>query len=83
MTTPQIEPREVVELVDSYVDKALRDCEKYTNSEPLDESGVYDLHRLAASIYALGYSAGEQAESARARARQYRATRTATDETKP
>lgn len=83
MTTPQIEPREVVELVDSYVDSALNANAKFTNSQPLDESGVYDLHRLAAHIYALGYSAGEQTEAARARARQYRVTRTATDETKP
>ena len=75
MTTPQIEPREVVELVDSYVDEELHDRQKYTNREPLDESGVYSLHLLAADIYALGYSAGEQAEGARARNRQRRADR--------
>lgn len=65
MSGSLIEPPDVVQLVDDYVYKALRDGKKYDNSEPLDESGVWSLHRLAAQVYAEGYKAGEAAEARR------------------
>lgn len=63
MTDARIEPREVVDQVEAYVDSALDSAKKYTNSQPLDESGIFSLHRLAAQIYALGFRDGELAES--------------------
>lgn len=51
---------EVVDLVDRYVRKALQDASTYVNSDPLDESGVYSLHLLAADIYALGFADGDR-----------------------
>lgn len=60
-----IEPMPVVELVDNYVRRALHDADRYDNSELLDESGVFSLHRVAAEIYALGFRDGEDAESRR------------------
>lgn len=62
---PRIEPPQVVQAVESYVSKALHDAENYSNSTPLDESGVWSLHTLAAEIYALGWKDGEAAEARR------------------
>lgn len=59
----RVEPRDVVDMVERYVDKAHRDAAKYSNSELLDDSGVWSLHKLAAEIYAAGYRDGETAES--------------------
>ncbi len=53
-----IEPADVAHLVDLYVDSELRDEAKYDNRTPLDGSGVFSLHRIAAEIYALGYRDG-------------------------
>ncbi|WP_255139144.1 hypothetical protein [Rhodococcus sp. 15-2388-1-1a] len=65
MSDARIEPQDVIQMVESYVSKQLHDAEKYTNSEPLDQSGVWSLHALAATIYARGFEDGERAESER------------------
>ncbi|NIL77638.1 hypothetical protein [Rhodococcus sp. B10] len=53
-----VEPNEVVQLVEEYVDNERRSADKFDNKTALDESGISDLHRLAARIYALGHSDG-------------------------
>jgi hypothetical protein len=45
----------------------LADARNYENRSPLDDSGVWDLHRLAAQIYALGFDDGEIVAGIRAR----------------
>lgn len=65
MTEQRVEPAEVIDLVEDYVRRALNSAEQYSNSQPLDESGVYDLHRLAARVYAMGWAAGETAQQRR------------------
>jgi hypothetical protein len=75
---PIVEPREVANLIERYVSQALADARKYDNSQPLDDSGVFTLHRLGARIYALGFDAGEQVANVREsgmRQRQRDATR--------
>ena len=67
-----IEPSEVVELVEAYIYKELSDGNKYENRMPLDESGCFGLHRLAADIYVAGYADGERAESRRRAAERVR-----------
>lgn len=62
---PIVEPAEIVQLVEAFVESEHRDAAKYANRTPLDDSGVFTLHRLAAEIYAAGYRDGERAESAR------------------
>lgn len=68
MSDVRIEPPEVVQLVDGYVDKEHLDAEKYDNRTPLDDAGVWDLHQLAAEIYARGWRDGQNAETIRTRA---------------
>lgn len=65
-------PQHVVQAVEEYVDSELSDAEKYDNSTPLDESGIWSLHRLAARVYAIGFDAGERIEAERSRARAQR-----------
>ena len=65
MTNPRIEPAEVIQAIESYVNDALRDAHKFSNSELLDDSGVWSLHALAAEIYAAGWRDGERAEANR------------------
>lgn len=65
-------PREVAELVERYVSAELADFAKYDNREPLDESGVYSLHCLAAKIYAQGFDDGDRVNEVRARGREAR-----------
>jgi len=60
-------------MVEDYVEKALHDARQYTNSAPLDESGVYSLHRLAAAIYAEGWRDGHIVGSDTQRAARNRA----------
>jgi hypothetical protein len=72
MAEYSIEPREVAEAVERYVDAELADARKYDNRTPLDDSGVWSLHRLAASVFALGFEAGEQVAEVRARGLQNR-----------
>ncbi|MCX2931358.1 hypothetical protein ORI20_13825 [Mycobacterium sp. CVI_P3] len=59
-------PGEIVDLVDEYVRKQLDDAKQYDNRSPLDESGIFSLHRLASEIYAAGFEAGVRVEGARA-----------------
>ena len=68
----QVEPVAVADLVERYVDQELRDAAKYDNSTPLDHSGVWSLHRLAAQIYTLGHEDGERVADARHRAHEGR-----------
>lgn len=58
MSDRLVEPFAVAQLVETYVDAELRDVAKYTNRELFDESGTYDLHTLAARIYAMGFNEG-------------------------
>lgn len=60
-------PQQVIEVVERWVDKELRDAEKYENRTPMDESGIFSLHRMSAEVYAAGFDAGERAAEARAR----------------
>lgn len=53
-------PTNIVDDLEAFVEKELRDAEQYSNREPLDESGVYSLYRLAARIYAAGFEDGER-----------------------
>lgn len=64
-TEHRIVTPDVVDMVDLYVEGELSDAAKYSNSTPLDESGIWSLHRLAAEIYARGFAAGEQVEAKR------------------
>lgn len=73
----RVEPPHVIEMVERFVNDRLRSAQQYSNSEPLDESGIHDLHRLAARIYAAGYEDGEGAYSRRASAAQCRAIQNA------
>lgn len=52
------EPLDVAQLVEDYVSGELAQAEQYTNRHPLDDSGIYALHRLAADVYARGWKAG-------------------------
>lgn len=61
----RIEPASVVQMVEEYAYKELSDAEKYDNREPLDESGIYSLHMLAAQVYAAGFEDGERAATQR------------------
>ncbi len=55
-----IETEATAELVEGFVSKTLSDAEKYSNSEPMDESNIFSLHVLAARIYADGYLDGQR-----------------------
>jgi hypothetical protein len=72
MSDHAIEPREVAEAVERYVERELADAAKYDNRTPLDDCGVWSLHRLAANVFALGFEAGEQVAEVRARGQQDR-----------
>jgi hypothetical protein len=72
VTEHVIEPREVAEAVERYVERELADARQYDNRTPLDDCGVWSLHRLAATIFALGFEAGEQVAEVRARGQQHR-----------
>jgi hypothetical protein len=65
MTDAHILPCEQVADVDRWVDSELSDAAKYDNRAPLDDSGVWSLHRLAAKMYAAGWDAGERAATER------------------
>lgn len=72
MTDIAIETAVVVQLVEEYVLHELHDAAKFTNRAPLDESGIYDLHRVAARVYAAGWRDGERAAMERAHAQDQR-----------
>lgn len=63
---PRIETPAVVGAVEMYVSDELRKATQYDNRTPLDESGIYSLHLLAAHVYAMGYDDGERAALLRA-----------------
>ena len=44
----RIEPREVIDLVESYIGNERHQSEKYENRSLLDDSGCWSLHELAA-----------------------------------
>lgn len=69
---PRILPRDLIEAVDRFAEHELADAAKYENRQPLDESGIWSLHTLAAKCYAVGWGDGEAAEGARARAARLR-----------
>lgn len=71
--THHIEPEPVAQLVETYVEDELRDAEKFTNRTPLDDSGVWSLHQLAAVIYAAAWNDATRAANARNRGRHLRA----------
>lgn len=52
------EPQQVAQMVEDYVQTSLSNAQQFSNSTPLDESGAYSLHRLAAAIYAAGWRDG-------------------------
>lgn len=58
-------PLEVTVLVESFVSSEHHDAAKFDNRSLLDQSGVWNLHDLAARIYALGFKDGRTAESVR------------------
>lgn len=60
--TNPVEPLAIAQEVERYVDGEFRDTEKYSNRELLDESGVYELHSLAARIYQAGFNDGRAVE---------------------
>jgi hypothetical protein len=62
MAERPVEPFAVAQLVETYATDQHREVAKYTNRELLDESGIYDLHTLAARIYALGFNEGAAVE---------------------
>lgn len=65
---PRILPIALVQAVDTYAERELADAAKYDNRQPLDESGIWSLHALAAKCYAAGWADGEAAEGQRTRA---------------
>lgn len=73
MTGPRIEPEPVVQAVEQYVSGEHRAADQYDNKTPLDESGIYDLHTLAAQVYAMGWDDGERAAMRKAQAEMSRA----------
>lgn len=72
MADIQIETPAVVQLIEEYIRCELRDATQFTNRTPLDESGIYDLHRVAARVYAAGWRDGERAAMERAHAQAQR-----------
>ena len=67
-----VEPRAIVDLVEGFVNDEHNDDRKYTNRTPLDESGVWSLHQLAAEIYADGFAEGVRTEEGRQRGKRER-----------
>ncbi|WP_052956748.1 hypothetical protein [Mycolicibacter heraklionensis] len=73
MSENRIVTPQVAELVDRYAERELDDARKFDNSTPLDESGIYSLHMLAARIYAYGFSDGERVAMTRHQGERQRA----------
>jgi len=62
-----VEPHAIANLVETFINDEHNDDRKYTNRTPLDSSGVWSLHQLAAEIYAVGFEEGVRTEEARQR----------------
>ena len=45
-------PQDIANAVEDYVRSELRDCARYSNRAPLDDSGVWSLRRLVERAYA-------------------------------
>ncbi|AHH20806.1 hypothetical protein NONO_c60300 [Nocardia nova SH22a] len=75
----EIEPSEVIQAVESYVGRELRDAAQYSNREPFDQSGIWSLHQLARDIYARGVDDGTRQEAERQRHQQNRDRQAAKD----
>ena len=54
---------EVIQAVDGFVGKALKDAAQYQNIELLCESQIYDLHDMVARVYARAWEDGYRAAS--------------------
>lgn len=67
-----LEPKVIADIVEAFVNDEHDQDRKYTNRTPLDESGVWTLHQLAAEIYAQGFHDGIRTEEARERGRRER-----------
>lgn len=65
MSDARIEPPVVVEQVETFVRQKHHEVRTSSNVTLLDEGQVWDLHTLAARIYALGFKDGEHAEGRR------------------
>lgn len=61
-------PQDIANAVEDYVRSELRDCARYSNRAPLDESGVWSLRRLVEQAYAMGYDAGHSVGAQEVRA---------------
>lgn len=77
MAEPRVVPPSVTQLIETYIDRQLEQAHRYDNRQPFDESGVFDLHRLAALIYVSGWSDGEQSQAERDRGQRRRERRAA------
>lgn len=58
MSYRRVEPAAAALMVEELVDVQHRDVAKYENRDHLDESAVFDLHTLAAHLYAPGFNEG-------------------------
>lgn len=67
-----IEPTNIIQTVDMWIDKQLNDAAKYDNCELLDSSSCWSLHQLARTIYAHGVADGAMQERERASAQHHR-----------
>ena len=63
MADRPVEPLVIAQMVEQYATDQHSEADKYSNRELLDESGIFDLHTLAARIYALGFNEGAAVES--------------------
>ena len=62
-----VEPKAIADLVEAFINDEHDDDRKYTNRTPLDSSGAWSLHQLAAEIYAAGFHEGLRTSEARER----------------
>lgn len=62
MSEAHIETPVVARVVEDYLSDLHREVAQYEKRFLVDESSEYDLHRLAARIYELGYADGRGAE---------------------
>ncbi|MCI2959534.1 hypothetical protein MN032_17755 [Agromyces atrinae] len=60
-----VEPVDVARQVESYVYDQHAAAAKFTNAPLLGQSGVYDLHSLAARIYQRGFNDGVISQAVR------------------
>lgn len=67
-----VEPQAIANLIETFVNDEYEDDRKYENRTPLDESGVWTLHQLAAAIYALGFEEGLRTAERREQGRRSR-----------